>query len=118
MGWGEAHQPALDLRTRADLARELDVALHGAQTIRQPVTAEAWCELLAEVAQPSPVHAAGCALVDALDEQAAASMAWSTSYDVRVAPTQDEINALGQRQRDADAMVRAATDDLRKAVHR
>jgi hypothetical protein len=57
-------------------------------------------------------------LVAALEEQEAAGRAWATPERVTLTPdvTQDEIEACGQRQRDADAAVRKAQDELRKAV--
>jgi antitoxin component of MazEF toxin-antitoxin module len=49
MGWGQPFATAPEHRTRADLTRELDVALHGEQTITHPVTSAKWADLLAEV---------------------------------------------------------------------
>lgn len=50
MGWAQPFTPSEARQTRADLTRELDVALHGEQTITFPVTEAKWDALIAEVA--------------------------------------------------------------------
>lgn len=59
-------------------------------------------------------------LVDALDEQRAASDAWPTGQRPTELPdlTQDEIDAIGMRQRAADGAVVRLTAELRSTTRR
>lgn len=73
---------------------------------------------VAEIQRRTRIAAVAERLVDALDEQRAASGAWPTGQRPTDLPdlTQDEIDAIGMRQRAADGAVARLTVELRGAV--
>lgn len=48
-GWGHPHRPSEAQAARAELAHELDVALHGCATFDGPITERRWVDLLDQV---------------------------------------------------------------------
>lgn len=49
MAWAQQFTQTPENKTRADLTRELDIAVHGKQTITHPVTEAKWNSLIEEV---------------------------------------------------------------------